>query len=348
MGTPPAAAGPVTLPQLPNEAALANWLGVEQPRLRWCADISGRNRKHPDGPLRTYRHRWIPKPNGRSRLLEIPKTHLKLIQRKILEKILNAIPPHAAAHGFRPGRSIITNAAPHCGKQVVLRFDLRDFFPSVPAAKVIRIFRTFGYPERVARLLAGLCTTRLPRDVWNARPHPAPDGSDHAAWQHFASRHLPQGAPTSPALANLAAFRLDTRLAKLASSVGAEYTRYADDLAFSGSEEFARMSKRFATLVAAIASEEGFAMHHRKTKVMGRSGRQSVAGVVVNVRPNLPRAEFDLLKAILTNCVRYGPESQNREKRPDFRAHLSGRVSHFSAVNPTRGRKLWIIFDRIK
>ena len=347
MGSPPVAAGNVSLPQLPTEASLVDWLGVTPGRLRWLADSTGRNRKQPAGPLRTYRHRWIAKPNGRSRLLEIPKTVLKLLQRKILAEVLNPIPPHASAHGFRPGRSIITNAAPHCDKQIVLRFDLRDFFPSIPAPRVFRIFRTFGYPERVARLFAGLCTTSLPLDVWNARPNPPQDGSDHPACERLANRHLPQGAPTSPALANLAAFRLDRRLANLAACVGAEYTRYADDLAFSGNDELARRAQRFARKVAAIVAEEGFDLNYRKTRIMRRSERQHVAGVVVNVRPNLPREEFDRLKAILTNCVRKGVESQNREKRPDFQAYLSGRIAHLSAVNPARGRKLRAIFDRI-
>lgn len=347
MGRPPAAAGPVALPPLPTEHALAEWLGVTPGRLRWYADITGRNRKHPPGPLRTYCHRWVPKRGGKLRLLEIPKPGLKRLQRKILADILNQIPPHPAAHGFRRGRSIITNATTHCGKQVVLRFDLTDFFPSVPAARVARIFRTFGYPETVARLLTGLCTTRLPSDVWNARPNPLLDGSDHAVWQRLASRHLPQGAPTSPALANLAAFRLDRRLMKLASRLGADYTRYADDLTFSGGDELARRGKRFAVLVAAIAAEEGFTLNYRKTRVLRRGGRQHVTGVVVNVRPNVLRAEFDEIKAILTNCVRHGPSSQNRENRADFRAYLAGRISHVAVVNPARGRKLWVIFDRI-
>lgn len=347
MGPPPVAAGPVTLPQLPTEASLLEWLDIAPGRLRWYADVAGRNRHHPPGPLRTYRHRWIAKPGGRSRLLEIPQTGLKLLQRKILAEVLNAIPPHPAAHGFRPGRSIVTNAAPHCGKQVVLRFDLRDFFPSIPASRIASIFRTFGYPERVARLLAGLCTTRLPSDVWNARPNPSQDSTDCAAGRRLANRHLPQGAPTSPALANLSAFRLDGRLAKLAARVGADYTRYADDLAFSGDDSLSRRARRFAGKVAAIVAEEGFALNYRKTRIMRRSERQHVAGVVVNVRPNVPRKDFDELKAILTNCVRTGAESQNREKRSDFRAFLAGRISHLSAINPTRGRKLQTIFDRI-
>jgi hypothetical protein len=347
MGAPPASLGPLPIPGLPSTAALAEWLGVRPGKLLWYADLAGRNRKHPPGPLRPYRYRWVPKPGGRRRLLEIPNAGLKRIQRQLLGGILNHIPPHPAAHGFRTGRSVVTNAAPHCGKGIVLRLDLVDFFPSVPAARVVRTFHTLGYPETVARLLVGLCTTRLPGDVWDSRPHPAADGSDHAGWQRLASRHLPQGAPTSPTLANLAAFRLDRRLAKLAAGVGAEYTRYADDLTFSGGEELARRVKRVASLVAVIAGDEGFMVNHRKTRVMRRGGRQHVTGVVVNVRPNVPRAEFDRLKAVLTNCVRHGPAGQNRENRPDFRAYLMGKLAHLGMVNPARGRKLWMLFDRI-
>lgn len=348
MGKPPAwLPSAETPPPLATEAALAAWLGVSDGRLRWYADLTGRNRKHPPGPRRTYRHRWVPKPGGRSRLLEIPKYELKRIQRKILAEILNRVPPHPAAHGFRPGRSAVTNASEHCGRPVVVRFDLADFFPSVPAARVVGIFRTLGYPQPVARLLTGLCTTRLPADVWDSRPNPAADGSDHATRLRFAGRHLPQGAPTSPALANLAAHRLDRRLSRLAERLDATYTRYADDLTFSGGERLARGAKRLAVLVAVVAGEEGFALNFRKTRVTRRSRRQTVTGVVVNARPNLPRADFDRLKAILTNCARHGPAGQNRDGRADFRAHLAGRVAHLAAVNPARGRKLWAIFDRI-
>ena len=160
--------------------------------------------------------------------------------------------------------------------------------------------------------------------------------------------HLPQGAPTSPALANLCAYRLDCRLAGLAAAAGAVYTRYADDLAFSGGEEFARRVKRFSTHVAAIAMEEGFKVHHRKTRIMRRGVRQHLAGIVVNDRANVRRSDFDRLKATLNNCARHGPEAQNRESHPEFRLQLKGRVSFVEMVNPARGRKLRAIFERIE
>ena len=332
------------LPQLATVAALADWLGVPLRQLDWLADLRSLNRS-PD--LRTYGHRWVPKPGGRSRLIEAPRPRLKLAQRRLLHGILDPVPPHAAAHGFRPGRSVRTNAEPHCGRAVVLKFDLCDFFPGVGAGRVRAIFDRLGYPPEVARALTGLCTTRTPADVWDQRPHPAADGSDHPTWQRLNARHLPQGAPTSPALANLAAYRLDVRLTKLAEALGATYTRYADDLTLSGGPELRTGAARLRRLVTTVAAGEGWVLNVRKSRVLGRSGRQAVCGVVVNVRPNPRRQDFDALKATLTNCVRHGPAVQNRDGVADWRAHLQGRVSQMAMLNPARGRKLWAIFDRV-
>lgn len=334
------------LPQLATVAALADWLGVAPARLDWLADLRSLNRRSAD-PLRTYGHRWVPKPRGAARLVESPRPLLKRVQRTLLHGLLDLVPPHDAAHGFRAGRSVVTNAAPHCGRAVVLKFDLADFFPGVAAGRARAVYRSLGYPPEVARVLTALCTTRTPRGVWDARPNPPADGSDHAIWQRLNTWHLPQGAPTSPALANLAAYRLDCRLAGLAADLGATYTRYADDLTLSGGDELRESAARLRRLVATIAAAEGFVLNIRKSRVQGRAGRQAVCGVVVNVRPNPRRADFDTLNAILTNCVRHGPGGQNRAGVPDFRAHLQGRVSQMAMLNPARGRKLWAVFDRI-
>src|SRR5262249_30454916 len=142
--------------------------------------------------------------------------------------------------------------------------------------------------------------------------------------------------------------RLDCRLAALAEAVGARYTRYADDLAFSGAGEIERGARRFQVEVCRIALEEGFEVHTRKSRFMREGVRQQLAGVVVNVRPNVRRDEYDRLKAVLTNCVRRGPASQTREGRADFRAHLAGRISYIALLNPARGRRLRALFDRIR
>jgi RNA-directed DNA polymerase len=126
------------------------------------------------------------------------------------------------------------------------------------------------------------------------------------------------------------------------------YTRYADDLAFSGDEPFEKCVERFGLHVTAILHEEGFRVNNRKTRIMRQGVRQHLAGLVTNQRPNVVRRDFDQLKAILTNCVRLGPESQNREGHRRFRAHLEGRVAFVTMINPEKGRRLQEIFDRIQ
>ena len=345
-------AGPPALwrvPEITSPQALADRLEIDLAHLEWLADCQGRERTVRQEALRHYRYRWVTKASGSLRLIESPKPRLKQIQRRLLDEILAEIPAHAAAHGFRPGRSVTTFVAPHAGRYVVLKMDLRDFFPAITAARVVAIFLTAGYPEDVARLLAGLCTNTVPITVTREIDRAFPVRSPHAWRSHrlFAQPHLPQGAPSSPALANLCAFHLDTRLDGLARAAGACYTRYADDLLFSGDEAFARGVDRFARHVAAIALEEGFAVQHRKTRVMRQGVRQQAAGVVLNSHPNVSRGAYDQLKAILHNCLRYGPASQNRAGLPDFRAHLLGRIAHVAQINPHKARLLDAIFQRI-
>jgi hypothetical protein len=218
--------------------------------------------------------------------------------------------------------------------------DLRDFFPTFAAARIQTLFRNMGYPEPVADLLGGICTNVTPRDLLN--------GLSFEARDLYRRPHLPQGAPTSPALANLCCWRVDCRLAGLAASTGATYTRYADDLAFSGSEDLEKRVERFSMHVAAVLLEEGFAVNHRKTRIMRQGVRQHLAGLVVNQHMNVSRANFDTLKATLTNCARLGPESQNLAGHANFRAHLEGRVGFVESINPVRGARLRAILKRIR
>ena len=334
------------VPRIVTPAALARWLDLPFEQLAWFADLKTLERLVPDGPLRHYRYRWLTKRDGSARLLEIPKSRLKAMQRRILAEILDRIPPHPAVHGFRAARSIRTFVAPHIARDLVLRLDLRDFFPCIWRARVLAIFLTAGYPEPVATLLAGFCTNTTPRAVLENAP--VTNATAHRRIRLLYARpHLPQGAPTSPALANLAAWRLDCRLAGLAQAVGASYTRYADDLLFSGGADFARRAHRFAIHVGAIVLEEGFEVHWHKLRAMRPGVAQRAAGLVLNERINFPRADFDRLKAILRNCVRHGPASQNREKHRDFRAHLAGRLAHVEMVAPDRALKLRAEFERI-
>jgi RNA-directed DNA polymerase len=345
---PVAAAQSWDVPVIESAGALADWLLLTPGELEWFADLKGLGYGRKDRPqLRHYHYRVLTKRSGRIRLIEAPKPRLKKLQRQILALILSKIPPHSAAQGFLKGRSIKTFAVPHVGQRVILRMDLTDFFPSISGARIQTVFRTMGYPESVADLLGGICTNAAPRDVWIKPAFDTDVIQLRDARTLYTRPHLPQGAPTSPALANLCAYRVDCRLAGLAKSAGAEYTRYADDLAFSGGEAFERCVKRFATHVAAILHEEGFSVHHRKTRIMRQGVRQHLAGLVANQRVNVLRADFDRLKATLTNCVRLGPESQNRDAHSSFRSHLEGRVGFVEMINPAKGKRLRALFERI-
>ena len=336
------------VPELTTSTALAAWLELSDSELDWFADSKGLNRHPRVGALQHYSFLWLPKRRGGHRLLEAPKSRLKAVQRKLLRDVLDRIPAHPAAHGFVRGRSVLSLAREHSGHSTLLRMDLEDFFGSVGSARVRQTFRALGYPDSVAPLLTGLCTTVTPYVVLDQQP--MPDAADSELSQalaarfrtkrRLATRHLAQGAPTSPALANLAAFRMDLRLARAAESVGAHYGRYADDLFFSGPAPFGRSAARFVALVSAIALEEGFRVNHRKTRLMRDSSRQRMLGLVTNHAPAVSRTERDALEAILTNCVRHGLASQNRDAVPNFLDHLRGRVAWIRQAQPAHAVKL--------
>lgn len=334
-----------SIQNLASPRDLAAWLEISLPHLDWFADERRQHGFVEEPALQHYTHVWLPKRTGPPRLIEAPKARLKQIQRQILRGVLDHVPTHDAAHGFVKGRSCLSAAAPHGGERVVVAVDLKDFFLNTSLPRAHGVFRSVGYPWPVARLLTGLCSTATPNIVLERLPGRA--RPDWATRDQYRSPHLPQGAPTSPALANLCAWRLDCRLSGLARHLNARYTRYADDLVFSGDDDLARKIESFLGIVEVIAKEEGFTLNGGKTRVMRRSGRQSVTGLVVNQHVNVSRASYDTLKATLHNCVRKGPQSQNHDDHADFRAHLNGRVTWVENVNPRRGLKLRRIFEKI-
>ncbi len=344
MGRPPDNLITFPLPSIATVNDLCLWLGLFDHELAWFADIEQRQCRVTQARLHHYGYRWIEKRSGSLRLIEIPKTRLKTMQRQITREILNRVPPHACAHGFTRGRSSRSYVQPHVGKPVVLRMDLKDFFHSLPVARIGALFRRLGYPSAVAWLLQGLCTHA-------SSPSLAGDGFQRLSWgkrKRLTGKHLPQGAPSSPAIANLCAWRFDCRLQGVANRFSLDYTRYADDLAFSGGDHLLRLAPFLQRLIGAIAIEEGFEINHRKTRLRTQAQSQRLAGVITNRKPNLPRAEFDRLKAILHNCLCRGPEAQNREGVPDFKAHLTGRVAYAVWLNPEKGAKLQRLFDAIQ
>ena len=333
------------LPDIESPMALAQWLGIAPGRLAWLADPWGQEARREEGALRNYRYGWRAREYGPDRLIEIPKAQLRGIQRRLHRELLAHIPVHDAAHGFVRGRSPLTHAQLHAGRAAVLRIDLEQFFAGIDAARVAALFRLVGYAPAVATLLAGLCTNNVPTAVLASAPHCPLPFEDRMRLRHA---HLPQGAPSSPALANALAWRLDVRLSAWAARRGLAYSRYADDLTLSGDGIGHRALRRRAAAVVSIVEDCGFRVNHRKTCCFGAQHSQRVTGLVVNAHPNIARADYDRLKAILTRCVRHDPATENREGHADFRAWLQGRVAWCASVNPRRGEKLQRLFARIR
>jgi hypothetical protein len=329
---------------LPHVGVLARLLDADVGELEWFADTGGLERRA-DSPLRHYRWTVLPKRGG-VRLVAAPKPRLKEIQRRVLRHVLAPIPLHPLAHGGVAGRSVRTALAPHAGELVVIRADLETFFSSIAAPRIHGVLRNAGYPEGVAYAITGLCTTVVPQQVWRAVPVPEDFARHRRLGRLLAAPHLPQGAPTSPVLANLVAFSLDRRLAGLARAFDARYTRYVDDLTFSGGARLRAGRGGFLTAVAEIAEDEGFRLVESKTVVLGAAGRQQALGAVINDHPTLSRRERDSLRALLHNCATRGWRSQSRG-RERFPAYVLGRIGHVAGLDPVFGAKLRAAYDAI-
>lgn len=336
------------LPRIDSIPDLAVLLDLDVGRLQWLADTKQWNRRARPGPLHHYQYEWRARPGRIPRLLEIPEQRMRRVQRTLLERVLGLIPVNGAAHGFVPGRSAVTGAAHHTGSDIVISLDLTTFFARVTAGRIFGTLRQSGLSEPVSHVITGLCTNAVPPRVLAAMPPGGSPEERFALRQALATSHLPQGAPSSPMLANLAIRRLDSRLTGWADAVDATYTRYADDLAFSGGSTLAKRPDAFIRGVQRIIEDEGHLANPRKTRVRRQGVRQTVTGIVVNQRANVSRADFDRLKATIHNCVLHGPHTQNHRSLDDFRAHLLGRISWVESLNPPRGARLRQEFLRIR
>jgi retron-type reverse transcriptase len=248
---------------------------------------------------RLYKTFRIGKPSGHGyRTINAPSAELKGLQRWIVKYILRAVPLHVAATAFRPGCSIVKNAAPHIGRDFVFNADIREYFPSITSRRVFGLFRGLGFADEVAFAFTQL-TTR--------------------------GGELPQGAPTSPELANIIARRLDGRLSGLCQRRGWSYTRYCDDITVSGNGALGGAQR---TIEAIIASE-GFEGNPKKTRVHRRGQSQMVTGLVVNEFPNVPKSQRHRWRAIFHQADlhpdRFGARSQE----------LRGYVSFLRMVRPS-------------
>ncbi len=313
------------LPRLESGPALAQALGLTLGQLRaLCYTRTASTTSH-------YVRFALPKKTGGTRLISAPLPRLKAAQAWVLANVLEKVPVHEAAHGFRAGRSIVSNARPHVGAGVVVNLDLKDFFPTVQYPRVKGVFSRLGYSEATATMLALLCTEPDVEEV-------VLDGQRYFVAQ--GPRRLPQGAPTSPALTNLLCRRLDRRLTGVATKLGFTYTRYADDLTFSSAREGEGDVGKLLRQVRFVVEKEGFVPHPDKTRVLRRGRQQEVTGIVVNDKPGVDRAALKRFRALLHQLEARGPEGRTWGQSPDVIASAVGFANYVAMVDPVKGRAL--------
>jgi retron-type reverse transcriptase len=244
-----------------------------------------------------YRSFTIPKRSGRGRRrILAPSPELKRLQRRILRLLLVGYDTHLRVTGFEPKKSIVTNAFEHFGSSVVIRFDIKDFFESVPAERVLDFFHRMGRcTDDAAQRLTELCTYQ---------------------------GHLPQGAPTSPRLASLVVYSLDARLYDVAVAWGANYTRYADDLTFSLRMDDPRKVRSLVRVVKSVVVDEGFRVNNRKLRILRKHQRQEITGLVINETVNVPRRKRRWLRAVEHHVATGRPASLSQEQLDGWRQFM--------------------------
>ena len=284
----------------------------EKEAVIWCAALLGVEVNRLEEILNNvsghYQEFWMRKRSGGYRMISAPDKDLQAIQSTIYSRILSSVTiVHPAAVGFRCGRSVVDNATPHLGKRYVLKMDIHDFFGSIRSPRVRQTFKKIGYPENVSKVLGALCCLH---------------------------RHLPQGAPTSPALSNIVGYEMDRKLAALAAEYGLTYTRYADDLTFSG-DVFPK--EQIIPQVKRIIRDEKFEPNHKKTHFMNQSSRKIITGVSVasGVKLTIPKSKkreirknvyFILTKGLAEHQRRIGSHD------PAYLKRLIGMLCYWRAI----------------
>lgn len=310
------------LPTLSTAKDLADAMGIGIPQLRFLA-FSRRV-----APVTHYRRFRIPKKTGGLRLISAPMPRLKAAQAWVLTELLDKVELHAAAHGFRKGRSIVSNAEPHVGADVVVNLDVSEFFPTVSFRRIKGMFRSLGYGEHVATILALICSEPEVEEV---------ELDGRTFFVAKTERFLPQGAPSSPAITNILCRGLDARLARQAEKLGFVYTRYADDMTFSGSGVASENVGRLLRRVRFVIEQEGFRVHPDKTRILRKGRQQEVTGLVVNRRVNISRDTLRRFRATLFQIERDGPTGKRWGHGPNVLSAIEGFANFVAMVDPEKG-----------
>jgi retron-type reverse transcriptase len=309
------------LPHLATWNELAAFFGIAKEPLQAMADIKLSIAPHEDHYYRFV----IPKAGGKHRNIYAPKKDLRVVQKKIYLDILKKVPIHERAHGFRPGRSIVTNAREHLGAAVVCHFDIKDFFPSIHGRRILDCFRELGYSGFTSVILTSFCSVAKRRFKNGQRE-----------MVRIKPLSLPQGACTSPALSNLVCLKMDQELEDLAKQRGFTYTRYADDIIFSTTNA-ATVPKTLDRVIRNITVKYNLGLNSKKKSLKRKNARQLVTGIVVNNNdPALPRWWIRNLRAALHNLETGKIDPVDKASKIK---EIEGSCHYAVMVNPARYRK---------
>lgn len=259
------------------------------------------------GTAKFYREFRLRKRSGGHRTIRAPYPSLLEVQKWINSNILSKVPLSACAMGFREGKSIVDNATLHCGRKELLKLDIEDFFPSISFSRVMEAFCSIGYPRHVSFFLSRLCTL---------------------------DNELPQGAATSPALSNIICADLDNRMYNLCKKKKLRYTRYADDMTFSGKA----ISAKDIGLFSEIISSEVFLTKHQKTRYIRDGEKKIVTGLDITTGKPRPTREFrrEIKKDVY--FVWSSGLTTHAARRKIFAPHyidqLRGRLAFWSSIEP--------------
>lgn len=301
------------VPFIMNTYHLSNILGIKWKDLKNIINNSDK----------LYYNFSISKKSGGKRIISMPNKELLIVQKKIQEKILDNVIIHKNAFGFVKNKSIIDNAKMHLNKEMILNMDLKDFFPSIHRGRVFYIFKNIcNYDNNTSYCLTKLTTYK---------------------------NSIPQGAPTSPVISNIVAFMLDVRLSKIADKFNINYTRYADDITFSGNKE--NINKSLLKIVNDIIEGCGFKVNKKKTRFASYAGRQEVTGLIVNNKEiSVPNDYIKKIRQELYYVKKYGLKG-HREKvgftNKYFKDHMLGKILFVNQIDSKKGKKLLNEFNKI-
>ena len=247
----------------------------------------------------------------KNRILNVPNAFLKLVQRRLLDNFLYQLKVSEYSTAYCKGKSLLDNASPHIGKECVLKLDISHFFDSIDDDKVFFVMKRLGLSITATVLFTHLCTYK---------------------------GKLPQGTPTSPYIANLVMKQFDEKLGNWCSEHNITYTRYCDDMTFSGYKADIHSAKVIGK-VKRMLYRMGFTLNDKKTVFINSSQQQRVTGVVVNEKPTLSRSQKRTLRQEVYYCQKYGVADSIKRKEldisPDKYLHsLLGRIAFALQIEP--------------